>query len=221
MDHPRPSRFRSQASQSRGTATSQRLRSKSEPRGHVSCRRRSETSLQRLPLTRSEHPSQGYLLPCGHPPACRDARLDACHRRFRRRPRFHAVAWLPPAAMGPLFRYRSTLPGRPGLESRNRPVPLASPASELSSSRKSVRTGSSCLEPEAVPLLVFRLSRAFSAHTSEPRTRPILGTEHASSLATRLGTGPESPKPSRASTSDARHKGPHDPSRRVSMHRDT
>lgn len=178
MDRPRPSRFRSQASQSRRTTTSQRLRSKSEPRGLVSCRRRSETSLQRFPLPRSEHPSRGYLLPCGHPPACRDARLDACHRRFRRRPHFRAVAWLPPAAMGPLSRCRSTLPGRPGLESQNRLFPRASPASELSSPRESVRTGPSCLEPEADPLLVFRLSRAFSTHAREPRPARPRGIEH-------------------------------------------
>lgn len=74
--------------------------------------------------------------------------------------------------MGPLSRCRNTLPGRPGLESQNRSIPRASPASELSSPRESVHTGPSCLEPEVVPLLVFRPSRAFSAHASEPRTRP-------------------------------------------------
>jgi hypothetical protein len=140
---------------------------------------------------------------------------------FGRLPRFRAVAWLPPRAMSSLSRCRDTLPGRPGSEPRNRLVPPASPASKLSSLRESVRTGTSCPEPEAVPLLVFRPSEAFSAHALDPRPARPREAEHASSLARRSWFGPESPHPSRPSTSDARLEGPHGPSRRVSMHRDT
>jgi len=52
------------------------------------------------------------------------------------------------------------------------PVPLASPTSEPCSSCESVRADPSCPAPTADPLLVFRLSRDFSSHASDPRTRP-------------------------------------------------
>jgi len=52
-------------------------------------------------------------------------------------------------------------------------APPASPTSALYSSRESVRTDPSCLEPAADPLLVLRPSEAFSVHTSVSRTPPV------------------------------------------------
>jgi hypothetical protein len=71
--------------------------------------------------------SRPLLLPCGHPPACWTPPHGPCHRRFRRLPRFHAVAWFPTTTMGSLFTRRSTLPDCPGSIRRNSPVPPASP----------------------------------------------------------------------------------------------
>jgi len=47
------------------------------------------------------------------------------HHRFHRRPRFHAVAWIPTAAIGSLFTNRSPLPGHPGTRPTEPPRPAS------------------------------------------------------------------------------------------------
>jgi hypothetical protein len=86
-----------------------------------------------------------------------------------------ALTQLPdsPADYGLAFRApESALPADPGSALQNSPVPPASPASKPSSSRESVRAVSSLPEATVDPLLGFCLSRAFSVHAWDPRTRP-------------------------------------------------
>jgi len=115
-------------------------------------------SPQSFPLTKVAHPSRGRWLPCGYPPCARTHHPSPYRHRFHRRPRFHAVAWIPVMTMRSLFTCRSTLPGRTGARTINRPVPLASSASKLYSLHESVlhqselpRAGRRCF-PELLPL---------------------------------------------------------------------
>jgi len=64
------------------------------------------------------------------------------------------------------------LPGHSGSGFRDRPVPPASPTSKPCSSCESVHADLSCPMPAADSLLGLCLSRAFSFHASDPRTRP-------------------------------------------------
>ena len=64
------------------------------------------SSLQSFSLTRIACPSRGRQLPCSYPPVCGSASSLAVHRRFPRRPRFHAVAWFPRRLWSPFPRAR-------------------------------------------------------------------------------------------------------------------
>lgn len=80
-------------------------------------------------------------------------------------------------------------PGPPGPRSTGSVSPRASPASKPSSPCGSVRADRSRPRPAAAALLSFSLSRAFSAHASDPRTRP--------------GSRPSTPRRPRAPARDA------------------
>jgi hypothetical protein len=112
-------------------------------------------------------------------------RSRPCHRPFHRRPRFRAVAWIPgrlrvsfPRAPAGICERRSLPPSSArfpvplGPAQRNRPVPPASPASELSSSLQVERPVGVAPGGRAPPLLEFLPSRAFSLHASESLPLP-------------------------------------------------
>jgi hypothetical protein len=186
-----PPRFRS-----RVFSTPQRFASKHELRGLVSCRNRSWASSFRVfPSQESRAPLGAALLPRGHPPAHRDAPPGPCHRRFPRRPRSRAVAWFPRRLWAP-FSAPKHGPGPPGSERTGSPPPASFTHLEALILLR-VRSRATQVAPNrpADPLLDFFPSEAFSAHASDPRTRP--------GLATRTAPQPEGP--------GDRRRGPHDP----------
>jgi hypothetical protein len=131
------------------------------------------------PRRRSLTPLEAAWLPCSLPPACCDAQLSTFHRRFPRRPRFHAVAWFPRRLWAPFSRAETRFPFAPGLVLRNRPVPPASPASKLHSLLR-VRSQLDRSYPHqlAATLLGFAPSRAFSVHASDSRPARTQKPEH-------------------------------------------
>jgi hypothetical protein len=127
------------------------------------------SSLQSFSLTRIACPSRGRQLPCSYPPVCRSALALAVHRRLPRRPRFHAVAWVPPTTMDSLWASsRAHFPVVLGSDQRNRLVPPASPASKLSSPRETVPATSSC------PAATGRFSRVSAPSKLSPSTPRVL-----------------------------------------------
>jgi len=180
---PTPPRFRSQA-----FSTSQRFPGRLKVCGLVSCHYRSwDPPFRAFPSQGSraslEALSRGRLLPCSYPPV---RRRRAVLRRspfgFTRRPRFRAVARVPPKTMDFLSTNRGLFPGRPGLRS-----------AELVSSRQLhlLRSFHPPVRPflrlrvaprsSAVALLVFFPFEAFSSHTSDSQPAQPREAEHAPS----------------------------------------
>jgi len=119
------------------------------------------------------------VLPCSYPPTCRGALPSSYHRWFRRRPRFHAVAWFPPTTMNNL----STCPKThfPVALDSSRETALYSELHLLRSllpltSPFAVNSG--CPSPTAVTLLGFSpLKSSLTTPRSLNPPRP-LGPEH-------------------------------------------
>mgnify|MGYP003572178373 CR=1 FL=1 len=160
-----PPRFRSQA-----FSTSQRFPSRPKLRGLVSCHNRSwDPPFRAFPSRGSRASLEVALLPCSYPPACRSALGFAVHPQFHRRPRFHAVAWIPRGLWTPFPRAEARFPVVLGSAQRDHLVPPASPTSEPSSPRESV-----AMTPGR-PSAVARCSpgffpfEAFSFHALDPR----------------------------------------------------
>jgi len=122
------------------------------------------------------------VLPCSYPPTCRDALLSPYHRWFRRRPRFHAVAWFPPATMNNLSHARRHASRSSWTQAANRPLQRASPTPKPCSLYESVRGRL------GLPLTDGRYSRVSSPLKSSPTTPRSLdpprsrGPEHSPSL---------------------------------------
>jgi hypothetical protein len=138
-------------------------------------------SLQSLPLAGIAHPSRGHMLPCGHPPACLTTPPGPCHRRFPRRPRFHAVAWFPRRLWAPFSRAEARFPVAPGPSDGTRPFRQLHPLRSLDPPARPHAPTRVAPCQRAVPLLGFCLSRAFSscasgsppARTARARACPI------------------------------------------------
>jgi hypothetical protein len=189
-----PLRFRSQA-----FSTSQRFPGKSEPHGLVSCRCRSWGCPFRVfPSQESRTPLEAASSPV------------VIHRRSTRRLPvriaagfldIHARARQPdsPDDYGlPFHAPRSTLPGCPGSERRDSCVPTSFTHLEALFLLR-VRSRRRESPHDERPILSWVcLSRVFSAHAWEPRTRP--------GLTTRACLRPRAP---------ARSAGPEDPATRV------
>lgn len=100
-------------------------------------------------------------------------RASPCHRWFHRRPRFHAVAWIPQRLWTSFPRAEAHFPVVPGSARQNHLVPPASPTSELSSPCETVPTTPGCpseagrFSPGFLPLRSFLLPRlGFSTRPS-------------------------------------------------------
>ena len=135
------------------------------------------SSLQSLPLTKIAYPSRGSLLPCSYPPARGSAPPDSLSPPVSSNSR--AFARLPASSDDyglPFQLTEISLPGRPGRQATGSPRLASFIYFEASCSlRESVHRASWVAPPRrAVALLGFFPSNAFSAHASDPLTRPGL-----------------------------------------------
>jgi len=96
-----------------------------------------------------------------------------CHRPFRRRPRFRAVAWLPWRLWVPFRLIRGWASRSPWVSSCGTvPFRQLHPLRSFVPPCESVRASSSCPEPVVAALLDFFPSRAFSVRALDSLTRP-------------------------------------------------
>jgi hypothetical protein len=127
---------------------------------------------------------------------CAETRsLLPCHRLFHRRPRFHAVAWIPRRLWNPFPRTEVRFPGSLGDKRRNRLVPPASPASKLSSPCR-VRSQWSWVAPPPLvdALLSFCPSEAFPSAPWVLEPTQALELEHVPQSED-SGSRPKGPQP--------------------------
>lgn len=135
------------------------------------------SSLQSLPLAKIAHPSRGGLLPCSYPPARGSAPLDSLSPLVSSDS--HAFTRLPASSNDyglPFQLTEISLPGCPGRLATGSPRLASFVCFEAYCSlRESVHRANWVAPPRrAVALLGFFPSNAFSAHASEPPTRPGL-----------------------------------------------
>jgi hypothetical protein len=166
---PTPPRLRSQA-----FSTSQRFPSKQELCGLVSCHNRSwDPPFRAFPSqgSRSSLEVAGSLAVIHRPAEVN--RASPCHRWFHRRPRFHAVAWIPQRLWTSFPRAEARFPFVLGSARPSHLVRPASPTSELSSPRETVPATLGCpseagrFSPGFLPLRSFLLPRlGFSTRPS-------------------------------------------------------
>jgi len=135
------------------------------------------SSLQSLPLAKIAHPSRGGLLPCSYPPARGSAPLDSLSPPVSSDA--HAFTRLPASSDDyglPFQLTEISLPGCPGRQATGSPRLASFTCFEAYCSlRESVhRANQVALTRRADALLGFFPSNAFSAHASDPLTRPGL-----------------------------------------------
>lgn len=142
-------------------STSQRFPQQARARGLVSSRCRPGRLLQSFPLTGIARPSRGRSAPLRSSTRVEDATTGAVHRRFHRRPRSRAVAWI---LRRPWVRFprgpKTPLPAHPGRRAPGPSPRPASPASKPCSPCESVHAGTGCPAPPVVALLAFGPPRA-------------------------------------------------------------
>jgi len=136
------------------------------------------SSLQSFPLARIAYLSRDRLLPCSYPPVCGSVSSLVVRLQFRRRPRFHAVAWVPWGLWTSFPWAEAPFPVVLDSSRRSHSVPPASPTSKLCSPRESVRNdfelplGRWSLLSWAFPLRSFLRPRlGLSTHPIEDRAR--------------------------------------------------
>jgi hypothetical protein len=144
-----------------------------ELRSPVSYYNRSWDPPSELSPRRERAPLSRPLLPCSHPPTCRDAPPVALSPPVSPTSTPSRGCLVPPTTMGSLSANRNaSFPFALDHLQRSRLFPPASPASKSCSPCESVRTGLGCPAPAAVALLGFRPSRVFALRASDPQTRP-------------------------------------------------
>jgi len=152
--------------------------SNSEFRGLVSCRNRSwDPPFRAFPSQRSPTPLEAACSPAVIHPRAVVHRLTPYHRRFLRTPALSRDRPLPPTTMDSLLKLTEiSLPGCPGRQATGSPRLASFICFEASCSlRESVHRANQVAPiRRAVALLGFFPSNAFSAHASDPLTRPSL-----------------------------------------------